>query len=689
MEKVDLIQGSGCDESGYLVTKSCLRYVVPFVLEESFKETIWKVDHSLSRFMETKDTGSKALEPGKACWVRKLSAEACPDGSYYGKIQSKLSENRKGKSGNGNKKAVHALYERRESDLYEFFRNEFCFNSAEGNLAKEKMGCEWLDVRSGELGLAGREEILSIRYYPEPLELYKLIEKTEKIEETVKAPEAAGAETIGKTSEEGNAENRTLEGGTRKIKPSDRKYYNIQMTNLGLMLFRNGLGLLWYELEFPKKTEISSSQLVMFQNRVRELNPMKKKNKKTGSFFLTVKDPSGLSEAVKDSDSLYKQHPDYLIPFHFGDWIAELLMPLQVHFLAKRRSTGRKYLVQTEEGDSLKQLSQQSAGWDMKCIPLFVPDKAILFTYSSFKSNETAARKGQAYDQLPDDMLASWNHDVFASDQNLKIPVADQKQEMLTYQLTNGYRETNYPGEDVGKRMYRPFRETIWYATQEGTAYLAWPQSEETKRFFSGGILGRIKANYFPLYMKNLYQSFSLMVYAKRVQEEISAVNGEILQTGQNGYVYVGKNADFGKEEDKDLFGEVNLFLAKGMATSVSHIHYQSEYYLYIKRQLRIREDVRSVTAGLDALNILRERRADEEEKRRDNRISAIIGLFALLGVFSAWTDGLDFLSKVFQDGKLAPLSILQAGLVILVLVVAIAALVYTVESILMNREEK
>ena len=258
-----------------------------------------------------------------------------------------------------------------------------------------------------------------------------------------------------------------------------------------------------------------------------------------------------------------------------------------------------------------------------------LPDKAILFTYVSFGSRTAE-----------DDLENKYS---------------------LIFHITNGYKDSYHFSSEVKSEIKRPFDNALWYATQEGAAYLSWPVADN-KEVFDSLIPSKVRTDYFALYLKVLYQSFSLLVYAEKIQAEISAVNGK----------YLTEPLD---KKITELFGEINLFLTKSMATSVSHIHHQSEFYVYLKNQLRVHDDVKSVTSGLNALDILqreqrqreeskrvqdawqeeqrRDREAQEErakredrEKKSDGKIQAIMGLFALLGISSALVDCFDFIGK-------------------------------------------
>ena len=141
---------------------------------------------------------------------------------------------------------------------------------------------------------------------------------------------------------------------------------------------------------------------------------------------------------------------------------------------------------------------------------------------------------------------------------------------------------------------------------------MSWPD-KDNEEFYTGTILGKIKAGYFTLYLKTLYQSFSLLIYAEKIQDEILAVKEKYLTESSDSSIM-------------ELFGEINLFLAKSMATSVSHIHHQSEFYVYLKNQLRIHDDVKSVTSGLSALDMLQREREQREEDKRDKKTQNMLG---------------------------------------------------------------
>lgn len=198
-----------------------------------------------------------------------------------------------------------------------------------------------------------------------------------------------------------------------------------------------------------------------------------------------------------------------------------------MHFLAERWPQ-----TDTVEGRKLSEKQQM------------VPDKALLFSYVCMEDDGETK---------------------------------EHEREQLAFYLANGYKESFvYSGENDDK-MRRPFGTSLWYATQEGAAYLAWP-TKENRRTFTGTIFSKFKVDYFTLYIKTLYQSFSLLIYAERIQKEISAdYTTYAVKTVQDS----GSGEEIKKATD--LITEINLFLTKSMATSVSHLHHQNDFYGYLK----------------------------------------------------------------------------------------------------------
>lgn len=485
-----------------------------------------------------------------------------------------------------------------ESDLYSYIRNEFCFDDDNDNnrLSDNKTGCEWLFWRSGETDTKDGKAIIEVLYYPEGIKKEKEI----------------------------NTEEWEIPKG-----------WKIEVSNVGLALFRNGLGIMWYELKLPTNN-INSEQLMVFQNRVRELN-----RGSASLFWEETRDEPDNGIILYEINGI----TTYIRPFMFGKWVDEIIGFLNVRYFAERKSS---YLTMKKNSMTiLKGLKNRVISKDVEKLKVktYLPDKAILFTYVSLGCKNA------------EDLLMNKYSYIF--------------------HISNGYNDSYHFCNDIANEIKRPFNDTYWYATQEGVAYITWTRFDN-KDVFNKLIPSKIRNDYFSLFIKVLYQSFSLLIYAEKIQAEISAKKEINLEDPFNNKI-------------SELSEEINLFLTKSMATSVSHIHHQSEFYIYLKKQLRVHEDVKSITAGLDSLDGLqREQRQREENKRvqktmqveqqREQKIQTIMNLLALLGSFSVIVDVFDLISMFnYDDGKFWSYSFFMQGIIIVVDIIIIVIILIAV----------
>ena len=137
----------------------------------------------------------------------------------------------------------------------------------------------------------------------------------------------------------------------------------------------------------------------------------------------------------------------------------------------------------------------------------------------------------------------------------------------------------------------------------------------------------------------------------------------------------------------------------------------QSEFFIYLKKQLHVHEDVKSVTSGLDAVNSLlqethREEReekdkreqqewrlAEARERKSDNKLQAIMGLLAFLGIGSAFVDWFDFLwdvTDIKRWGEISTGRIVIEGIALtLIFLIGIYAAVFCIKAFREARREE
>lgn len=95
--------------------------------------------------------------------------------------------------------------------------------------------------------------------------------------------------------------------------------------NLGLILFRNNIGFIWYDVDLPKAFD--TQQLMLFQYRFRELN----RDEKETYFWEKTRNKSERSIVIGGND----ENKEYIVPFSMGQWLAKTLSFLKVEFFCK------------------------------------------------------------------------------------------------------------------------------------------------------------------------------------------------------------------------------------------------------------------------------------------------------------------------------------------------------------------
>ena len=471
------------------------------------------------------------------------------------------------------------------------------------------------------------------------------------------------------------------------LKGGETRTVNLTISYAGIHLYKNGHGIFWFEIAKERKKQqgfANSDELILFQNRVRELN----RSKSTWIWEKGTVKPGQKPEKfgyVTRRNELGEKgcSIDYITPFFLGGWIQEQLACLEdgYQFFACRKPSYEdwfaSYVTAAKNADPAPGTEQSLVLNENKMyegpVYEYAPDKPILFSYYGFldERDEEAGRGGE-----PEEIRR------------------------LTYYLTNGYKESYHFSPEIGKNMLHPFGDALWYATQEGVAYVSWA-SPDDKETYGRIIPMKYKTDYFRLFTKVLYQSFSLLLYAERIQHEIPSGPGE------KDYKWT--------EEDRTrvqhLFEEISFFQAKSMATSVSFIHHQSEFFIYLKKQLHVHEDVKSVTSGLDAVNSLlqethREEReekdkreqqewrlAEARERKSDNKLQAIMGLLAFLGIGSAFVDWFDFLwdvTDIKRWGEISTGRIVIEGIALtLIFLIGIYAAVFCIKAFREARREE
>lgn len=444
-----------------------------------------------------------------------------------------------------------------------------------------------------------------------------------------------------------------------KLEFTDNKNYDkakrkisISIDNMGLYAFRSGVGFLWYEIKADENAFSTSGELIAFQSVIKELS-------RGNNNHLWIQ-----RQVLKIEEEYTKE----VVPFMLGNWIAERLQFLDVVFSAQRKNSyGRllgKYFYDKRPEQERKDKSDKL----QKLLPFGCPDKALLFSYVVFQRDE------------------NWTK--------------NQDSLRTAYYLTNGYKESYEMSSDVDRVAKHPFANVYWMAAREGCGYFAWA-GKENREFFTNIQYEKIMNDYFLLYIRAIYQSYSLMRYA--------VSTSKVLPNDYRTYVNVNDETENISKQISDISAGISLFLVKSVVTSVSHIHHQNEFYEYLIERLQIKEDADSVTAGLAALNELQhetllekqnkqkqtERKEREEEEQRekeaDNRFQIGLGLMTFLAAISAVTDAYGIASGLASSqltGGWFKVFITLFGICAVIFITSLIIFVQSVVNLKKNKKE-
>ena len=363
--------------------------------------------------------------------------------------------------------------------------------------------------------------------------------------------------------------------------------FKIYSHEIGLSIFRNGIGFVWYDisLRHMDTSFVTDADIIInFQNKFKELN--RKSN--ISRIFLEENDSS----------------------FVLGEWIENTLL---ADIKGKRFYPGRIHC--------------SNSGYSTK-----VPDKALLYTY----------------------YIAFGDMDT-------------QELLKLNYRLSSGY-DTKYKlPNSIVENCFTPFENVVWKITKEGCGCAV--NADEKDSFFTRLFVDKVRNDYFILYLLLLYQSYSLLMYAEKIELKMSA----------NPEFYLNSKDD---TKIQRLLAEMNTFTMKSTHASVSHIQHQNDFYEYGMTRLRIREDAESVVAGAESLDEMQNLVEAKEKEKNDSVINTALALLSVWAFFSAISDGVASVNWLFFDENLftnPAYSIASIIMATIVCGVGIFALIYII----------
>lgn len=237
----------------------------------------------------------------------------------------------------------------------------------------------------------------------------------------------------------------------------------------------------------------------------------------------------------------------------------------------------------------------------------------------------------------------------------------------LNYRISSGY-DTKYKLLDsVVEKSFIPFENVVWKVSQEGCGCCV--ATDERDSFFTRLFVDKVRNDYFTLYLLLLYQSYSLLMYAEKIEIKMSA----------NPEFYLSNKDD---TKIQKLLAEMNTFTMKSTHTSVSHIQHQNDFYEYGMQRLRIKEDTESVVAGAESLGEMQKLVEEKEREKNESVVNTALALLSVWAFFSAISDGVASVNWLFFDENLYtnPLyGIVSGSVAALVTIIGIIAIIYVI----------
>ncbi len=354
----------------------------------------------------------------------------------------------------------------------------------------------------------------------------------------------------------------------------------VHMTELGIYYFRTNIGLLWYELKLGEGSEnMDLEDLIYFQNKVKELH----RADKTQFLLSRGEAKPKLYEGSKLFTDLLEEllaldAPDENQPYKNAK--------LAFHFFDKSQTREKK----DDKGNVIAPSRE-------------VPDKALMFSYLLLDP--------AGYEE----------------DGTLIEEEAEEELEKIAYYFSNGYTSRYHISPATRDRMMEPFEGVRWFAGRDGAGYYAL-RREDNQTFYENGLAGKIRVDYFLFYILALHQSFTVNNYQRRITDELSANPDNYLDDGYTG------------QKMEHLLAEINVFSMKSIYMSVSHVQHQNDFFEYLQEHLKIREDMETLSLGIESLTELARIQREDGEKENERKMNGLLGIISILAIVSALTDG-------------------------------------------------
>lgn len=403
------------------------------------------------------------------------------------------------------------------------------------------------------------------------------------------------------------------------------QYVEFDISDMGIIIFKNGIGFLWYEISFNQnmfdaeatkdgfipmniaqiiqdKKFINADFYLKFNNHFKELNPWTQRSRlqqRTNSVRFMLK--SQFNELMNsDLDYYFQNHLSYF--FCLGIYFQKLLDQC-FNTRAEVGSINAKYFHLSKNHHLEEAVAAEYREYQ------YIPDKPILFQYQLCYG--------------------------YGFDENEQKQIEINKSQFLDMAIwmNNGMNKGYLIGEQYEQSVVNPFKNAYFCANEEGAGYYAIDDGNE---FFRKRHPHKIKGDYFCIYMLVLYRSYSVILYNMEISKLSASVRD--YQSGKEQY-----------QKLKKLSLAINVFLTRSLFGKISYLSHQNVFYEFCKKQLNLEEDISSLTAGLETLKQMEQEYIEQQSEVR-NKVWTI--LLAILAVASAVSDGIAAVDRIVFGGE-------------------------------------
>lgn len=494
-----------------------------------------------------------------------------------------------------------------------------------------------------------------------------------------------------------------------KLRENEARYASI--SDSGIYLFRTGIGLFWYEMDF-KDTELPVDTLIEYEDQLQTFGLNKREHfiyRVAGKKSFIVSDHPNLKE--ENSGKEEEKQPVlqireekapitgqlievyHRVPALSGKNVylcADFEKHTETPVLEKKENERIDFcLTRLEQNESEVKAYISFREIESFSIPQWMNEKLQIlgcgiFFYMMGGIKSKRGKKRQCETNGPQRALL-YNYFTFEQEAEAQSDEGQRKQMLLDRAdfLTAGHNKNFLRSPDVSEYVYQPFKDAYWYVSNSGCGCYVY-KNEENRHYLKTNLSDNVRRDYFMIYILLLYQLYSLIHFSEKIEYELSADAKDYLKAPEAYNLKL-----------KEIQAEINTFLLKSVHTSVSQMQTQNDFYQFAKKNLRLREEIQSLTAGVDFLEELLETQEEQRRQEKENaellqrqqeedKLSVGVAVLSLLAILSAFADGIGFLNEIKEAGSLMNLcreNIAYPIVLVIVVLIGFVALVVCKDS--------